>query len=254
MKKTVSVLGCGWLGKPLAVFLNKEDFLVKGSTTSSTKIIELQELKIQSFLVDISLDQDVTDFLNSDILIIAITHKNIDNFKKLIGKIEQSTIQKVLFVSTTSVYPRINKIMTEESETTETPHLKIEELFRENLKFKTTIIRFSGLFGGARKPSNWFKKGRKIPQPEGFVNLIHLQDCIGIINAIINQNCWGETFNASCNHHPKRREFYTKVKQDAGFEVPVFEENSPLAWKIISSEKVQKKLKYRFKIDNLFKI
>jgi len=34
----VSILGCGWLGKPLAVFLISKGYLVKGSTTSDEKL------------------------------------------------------------------------------------------------------------------------------------------------------------------------------------------------------------------------
>ncbi len=33
-----SILGCGWLGKPLAVSLLDEGFNVKGSTTSEEKL------------------------------------------------------------------------------------------------------------------------------------------------------------------------------------------------------------------------
>jgi len=172
----------------------------------------------------------------------------------LISQIEKSTIQKVLFISSTSVYEKLNKVMTEEEEVLETPLAKIEELFRNTIHFDTTILRFAGLFGLNRKPGNWFKNGRKIPQPNGFVNMIHLEDCIGIIKNIINQNEWNETFNACSNHHPKRRDFYTKAKQNVGFDIPKFEENEALQYKIISSKKLQKKLNYKFIHDNLLDI
>mgnify|MGYP000934933063 CR=1 FL=1 len=80
--KRVSVLGCGWLGKPLAISLLDDGFSVKGSTTSAEKLIDLQKLHINPFLVDISQDEINTDFLNSDILIIAITSKKDDDFRR----------------------------------------------------------------------------------------------------------------------------------------------------------------------------
>ncbi|PQJ78038.1 NAD(P)-binding domain-containing protein [Polaribacter porphyrae] len=251
--KVVSILGCGWLGKPLATTLFKKGFQVKGSTTSTDKLNDLKELGISPFLVDISMDINIVEFLKTDVLIIAITNKSTDDFKQLIAKIEKSPVKKVIFISTTSVYPSLNKVMTEDSETKETPHFKIEELFRNNINFKTTVIRFAGLFGGKRHPANWFKNGKEIPQPNGFVNMIHREDCIAIIEAILQQDYFGETFNASANHHPKRKDFYIKARQSKGFELPVFKKEEELVWKIISSEKIQKKLNYKFIYNDLLK-
>lgn len=247
----VSILGCGWLGKPLAISLISRGFLVNGSTTSDEKLKLLATENIIPFLVDISQDEINKDFLDTSILIIAITSKNEDDFKRLISKIEKANIQKVIFISSTSVYPVLNKIMTENDVTQEHPLAIIENLFRENTHFKTTIIRFSGLFGGERHPANWFQNGRKIPQPNGFVNMIHLKDCITIIEEIIEQNCFGETFNACSNHHPTRKDFYENARKTKNFEPPIFEENEDLNWKIISSEKLQKKLNYHFLVDDL---
>ena len=86
------------------------------------------------------------------------------------------------------------------------------------------------------------------------MNLIHQVDCIQIIEKIIKENCFGEIFNASTNHNPKRRAFYAKVKVDNGFEKPVFKEDEPLSWKIISSEKLQQKLNYKYAVNDLFSI
>ena len=253
--KTVSVLGCGWLGKPLALSFLEEGYSVKGSTTSIDKIDDLEVLGIETHLINISEFEEFDHFLQSDILIIAITSKDVDGFENLISQIQNSLIQKVIFISSTSVYPRINKVMTEEDQVEENhPLVEIENLFRENTFFETTIIRFAGLFGGERHPANWFKNGRKIPQPKGFVNMIHREDCIEIIHNIINQNCWNEVFNACSNHHPTRREFYTIAKLSKDFSVPEFENNEIFEWKIISSNKVQAVLEYEFIHDDLLSI
>ncbi|ARV06206.1 dTDP-glucose 4,6-dehydratase [Polaribacter sp. SA4-10] len=252
--RSVSVLGCGWLGKPVAISLLDEGYSVKGATTREEKLALLEVNNIEPFLVDITDFEEFDEFLNSEILIIAITSKDVDAFKNLISQIQNSPVQKVIFISATSVYGRINKVMTEEDAVLETPLTEIENLFRENTFFETTIIRFAGLFGDERHPSNWFKNGRKIPQPKGFVNMIHKEDCIEIIHEIIAQNCWNETFNACSNHHPTRREFYTNAKLSADFEVPEFEENEVYEWKIISSKKVQEALGYTFIHDDLLVI
>jgi nucleoside-diphosphate-sugar epimerase len=252
--KRVSVLGCGWLGKSLSISLLDEGYSVKGSTTTEEKLELLEMNNITPYIVNISEFEEFDSFLNSDILIILITSKDVDGFQNLISQIESSDVQKVIFISSTSVYGRLNKVMTEEDVVLETPLTEIEDLFRQNNFFETTIIRFAGLFGDERHPSNWFKNGRKIPQPKGFVNMIHKEDCIEIIHTIIDQNCWGQTFNACSNHHPTRREFYTLAKLNNNFEVPEFEDNEVYEWKIISSKKLQDVLDYTFIHDDLLSI
>ena len=249
--KKVSILGCGWLGKPLATSFLEDGFLVKGSTTSEEKIEILEALEIEAHLINISEFEEFDTFLDTDILIIAITSKDIDGFENFISQIQNSSVQKVIFISATSVYGRMNKVMTEEDAVLETPLAEIENLFRENTFFETTIIRFAGLYGGERHPANWFKNGRKIPQPKGFVNMIHREDCIEIIHEIIDQNSWNTTFNACSNHHPTRREFYTIAKLSRDFKVPEFEEDEVYQWKIISSDKIQNVLDYTFIHDDL---
>ena len=51
MKNTTSIFGCGWLGKPLALYLLEKDFQVKGSTTSEEKMQELKEEGIDAQLI-----------------------------------------------------------------------------------------------------------------------------------------------------------------------------------------------------------
>ena len=252
--KKISILGCGWLGKPLATSFLEDGYLVKGSTTTEEKIKNLEALGMDTYLVDITEFEEFDAFLDSAILIVAITSKDIDGFARLITQIEASTIQKVIFISATSVYDKANKIMTEEDEVLKTPLIEIENLFIENNFFETTIIRFAGLFGGDRHPANWFKGGRKIPQPKGFVNMIHREDCIEIIQAVIAQNCWNTVFNACADHHPTRREFYTIAKLSKGLEMPEFELEEKYEWKIISSKKVQRVLGYKFIHNNLLAI
>ena len=250
----ISILGCGWLGKPLAISFINEGYTVKGSTTSEEKLELLEMNGIEPYIVDINDFEEYDSFLNSDILIIAITSKDVDGFESLIAQIQESPIQKVIFISSTSVYGKLNRVLTEEDAVLKLPLTEIENLFRENTFFETTIIRFAGLFGDERQPANWFKNGKKIPQPKGFVNMIHKEDCIEIIQEIIAQNCWNETFNACSNHHPTRREFYTLAKLNNDFEVPKFEENEVYEWKIISSKKIQEVLDYTFIHDDLLRI
>lgn len=253
--KTISVFGCGWLGMPLANNLVTKGFLIKGSTTSEDKIETLKSKKIEAFHFNLEeLPNTILAFLNSEILIVNIPSKNIEGFKKLISLVEQSTIKKVLFVSSTSVYEPSPEIISEKTTLKECPLTTIEELFQSNKKFETTILRFSGLLGYNRKPGNWFKNGKIIPNPEGVVNMIHQDDCIEIIQQIIAQNCWNTTFNATADTHPKRRDFYTKAFLEIGRNTPIFNENDEKKIKIIGNHKLKKTLNFEFKYPNLMQL
>ena len=232
MKKTISILGCGWLGKALAIELIKKNYSVKGSTTSSHKINELKSIGIQAHLINISeFTLDSSEFLKSDCLIIAITSKQSDDFKQLITLIEHSAIKEIIFVSSTSVYPLNNSVVTEASTIQVTPLSKIESLFLDNNKLKTTILRFGGLFGYDRQPGNFFKNDTVIKSPEGYINFIHRDDCIGIIEQLINQGVSRTILNACSGSHPKRREFYTNEFKKAG--KAIFFDSNKISFKII---------------------
>ena len=255
MKEKISILGCGWLGKPLAVSLIKKGFTIKGSTTSEGKLGEFLEIGITPFLISIdNFTNNILAFLASEILIVALPSKDIEGFRNLIGHIEKSPIKKVIFISSTSVYKNSEEIVTEESETLPSALTTIEMLFKNSNHFETTIIRFAGLFGYNRKPGNFFKNGRKIPNPDGFVNMIHQDDCIQLIEKVIDKNAWNEIFNGCADTHPTRKDFYTKCTLDIGLEIPEFEEVTETQEKVISNKKSKEILDFEYKYSDLLKL
>lgn len=252
MGSKISILGCGWLGFPLAIHLIDRNFVIYGSTTSINKIAKLKSKGIIPFCIHLNrIDLEDSDFLTSDILIVCVTSKSVNDFKKLIYQIKKSKINKVLFISSTSVYLNSNKIVTEEEPVKKSDLSEIEILFKSNASFETTIIRFGGLYGYDRKPGNFIKEGKKIENPEGYINLIHRDDCVQIIEQIIIQNIWGKTLNACTDSHPVRRDFYTRQIVELGKKEPILDENSTNSYKIINSDKLKTLLGYRFKYPEL---
>lgn len=237
---------------PLGKELVKLNNSVKGSTRSVNKIKKIESFGIQSYILDIAdIQKNMLQFLNSEVLIINVTSKSIANFEELIQNIKASSVKEVLFISSTSVYDPSNSIITEQSITNNNLLDQIEQLFLNTLEFKTTILRFGGLFGYNRKPGNFIKPPYIIKNPEGFINLIHRDDCIQLIIEIIRQNKWNKIYNACSSDHPKRKLFYSQeVLKTHGIK-PTLEENSKNYYKIISNEKIKKSLNYDFKYDLL---
>jgi len=257
---STSLLGTGWLGLPLARELISQGYRVIGSTRTKQRNSELLAANIQPYNIDLNLQtQDWDGFLQSGILIINIPSKEIRGFERLIANIQNSDIQKVLFISSTSVYPTLNRVIHEDKnlEKNEHPLRKIEQLFLNNTQFETSVIRFGGLIGYSRHPGRFFKPGLSIKNPDSKVNLIHRDDCINIILRIIKLNLWGEEFNCCADTHPTKREFYSYVALQCGIEELKFEQQDEPCYemnKIISNRKVKKVLGYEFKYPDLMNI
>lgn len=266
----ISILGCGWLGFPLAQKFIETGYEVKGSTTSENKLSVLKSNEIVPFLIKLEENQvigNVSDFLkDSEILIIdippglrkiteTISEKTfVNKIKTLLPFIENSAIEKVIFISSTSVYGESDLIPTVTEENILLPDtesgkqlVEVENLFRNNSNFKTTIIRFGGLIGEDRNAIKMLTGKTNIPNPEAPINLIHQEDCIGIISEILKQNCWQETFNAVAPNHPTRKNYYTEKAKKLDLIAPLFNENETNIGKIVSSEKLEKVLEYKFK-------
>ncbi|HAQ21563.1 MAG TPA: NAD(P)-dependent oxidoreductase [Prolixibacteraceae bacterium] len=259
-KGTVSILGCGWLGVPLAKHLLEKGFSVKGSVTSPEKFGMLSDagiLPYQIVLSDTEVIMDDPDFFNCNVLVISIPPRRIEGIEhyypaqigQLIPFLLKFGIQKVIFISSTSVYPE--NFGTAKEEDLNIPDkasgkalVLAENLLKNLTDFETTIIRFGGLIGADRNPARFLLKSAQ-PIANVPVNLIHQEDCIGIISAIVNQNLWGETLNACCPEHPLKKDFYGKAARISGLPEPMVSDQAE-AYKIIDSSKLIRLLKYQF--------
>jgi len=263
-KERISILGCGWLGLPLGRKLIADGYSVKGSTTRGEKLAILEEAGIEPFLVSLGerIEGDLEGLLDSHILIIDIppghgedaVERHIGQISLLIDALVDSPVDRVLFVSSTSVYPALNREVTEadatDPESADSPVgralLYVEEMLRAETGFRTTVVRFSGLIGYDRNPARYLLRMKEVADPEQPMNLIHRDDCVAILSEIIAQGKWGEVFNASCELHPKRREFYALASESQGIPLPPMAAIEPRPFKTIGSRKLVEALGYRF--------
>lgn len=254
--EAISVLGSGWLGLALGTFLRDLGHPILISTTQNKKLADLKSQGFSTCLLNIDELKDNEDsnvFFSSPTMIINITSKNISGFKNLLGKIQIADTKNIIFVSSTSVYHPNQEPITEDAnfENEESSLFKIENLFLNNRNINTTIIRFAGLIGPNRHPGNFFKNKSNLENGSSPVNLIHLDDCIGIISEIIRQDLFGETFNACASTHPSKKDFYTRAALSLNLSPPHFEDNSLISHKIICNHKIKKILSYSFKYDDI---
>lgn len=261
----ISILGCGWLGLPLAKKLIEAGHVVKGSTTTLEKMAKLREEGITPYQIKLFTDGvqgDLEAFLSdAEVLIIDIPpgiRNNPDadfvgKIGKLKGYLEKSPVEKVLFISSTSVYEDREDfpVYTEEKEPNGTGEnsrqlIAAEKILRSSDKFNTTIIRFGGLIGPGRHPVNFLSQRKDNKNAVSPVNLIHLEDCLGIIESVVEKDIWGETINAVHPDHPPKEIYYTRVAEEKNLALPGFDLNHPSMGKVVDSVKVKDLFNYNF--------
>jgi nucleoside-diphosphate-sugar epimerase len=253
--KSISILGCGWLGKPLGAELVRSGYNVAGSTTQEAKFRELTELGIKPYLLKFNPraeGKDLQFFFQSDILIISIPPRIKSSspetylalLEQVLEEAKRGSISNIVYISSTAVYPDRDGIVHEEDAAQDSYLAQAEAII--NAQFVTTTIRFGGLVGPGRHPGRFLSGKKDLAGKNHAVNIIHLDDCIDIIKQVIEQEIWDEVFNACADLHPTRKEFYTRASGILGMETPTFVESDSSKSKIVSSEKLKQLLNYTF--------
>ncbi|MCG2460853.1 SDR family oxidoreductase [Flavobacteriaceae bacterium F89] len=255
MKSSIGIIGCGWLGLPLAMELVRKGYTVNGSTTSKEKMELLRGKGIQPYLIRLSEDRvegPLAEFLGGiEILIINVPPNlrsgNKEDFVRkmelLYGSISVSAVKKIVWVSSTSVYGDAEGEVTEE-----TPPVAItesgkqlfasENIFRVDQNLQTTIVRLGGLIGPDRHPVTHLAGKINLPNGNFPVNLIHLNDAVAIIYKIVSQGLWGEIYNGVYPLHPPKRDYYRSEARKRGLPLPEFSPDIIKEGKTITSCKL----------------
>ncbi|WP_028978712.1 hypothetical protein [Sporocytophaga myxococcoides] len=261
----VSIVGCGWLGLPLAMLFIEKGFAVKGTTTSELKMDQLTRLGIKAFLVnlfeDFRADKDIFD---ADVLVVTLPpsqkkqseQKYLDSLDFLVSNTSPET--KLIYTSSTSIYKSLNTELGEEAvrtiEDSDYPLLyKAEKIFRNSGR-PSTVVRFGGLTGYDRILIKYFAGKKDLPFGNEPVNLIHRDDAVQIIFEIIRQQKWNIILNACAPKHPLKKDFYTFLSEAYNYEKPHFADPLELnPYKIINPDKLISELSYQFLFEDPYK-
>lgn len=253
--QTISILGCGWLGKITGSFLHKVNVSVLGSFHTDEESSKLKMLGIEPIHVDVdtnALTCDDASFWDSDVLMIALPPKRIPDIEEvypammeqLIRRILKGKTRKVVFISSTSVYPEkgneVDERSTEEAIKSSGKALReVEEMFLKNESLQTLILRAGGLIGPGRLPGNFTKKTSFLNRGNVPVNLVFGEDVAAAIHHVVLQDSWNEIYNVVAPSHPYRSELYTKAAELQGMVIPELKSMAKTSrFKIVSCEKL----------------
>lgn len=260
----ISVLGGGWLGLPLAQYLQARGYAVAVSRTSAAAALEMRQRGMNAFAIELTPDSalDDSEFWQAPTLLITVPPQRdksegeqLAQYRQLIERARASGVQRVLYVSSTSVYADDEPLATEEVAPAPTKpggrivH-QLEQLLQQEPAFQTTVLRFGGLIGYDRLPDSAAAIARRQRAIDTPMNVIHRDDCIRIIHEIMRQQAWGEVFNACADAHPTRRDYYATAARARGFTLPDLGPVQPQPYKIVSSEKLKATLRYQFLYPN----
>ncbi|OEK02414.1 hypothetical protein BFP97_13175 [Roseivirga sp. 4D4] len=248
----IGIIGCGWLGLPLAESLVNSGHEVIGSTTTEQKLELLSSKGIEPILFQLSPMPEGIDFnrlFQVDLLIINIPpgrKRNKPEFyeeqiKYLKYQLQSSKVEKVIFISSTSYYPNTNTLVnvstSPDFERGSSKAVVKGEGQISQISQSLTILRCGGLMGKDRIPGKWFA-GKPTKGADTPVNYIHLDDIIKTIGYMINE--WPDShenriFNLVSEHHPTRKEVHEKMAEKYGFDLPIWEEPPTIPSKIVES-------------------
>lgn len=241
----ISIIGLGWLGLPLAQYLQqKNDISVLGSKSTLEGVEAAKKLNLDCLLFNTTLDfslrqESVKALFQCDTLIITLPpngHHGLAKYPIIISALAKTAeycgTEHIIFTSSISVYGQQDGIVSESSSLSPLTMsgkaiVHAEHELLANIKTSVTILRLGGLFGEQRIPKNWMQQRSAFEHPEQSVNFVHRNDVILAITEVIRQGGAGkQIYNIVCPEHPSREKYYTRIAQDHELPKPNFIEDS----------------------------
>jgi nucleoside-diphosphate-sugar epimerase len=235
----VLIIGCGYVGIALGKRLAVLGHLVDGIRRSENGLEELKAAQISPLACDITQFDQLNQLSPKYDWVVNLVSSSrggiedyrrvyIDGTKNILEWLKDSPIQKFLYTSSTSVYGQTKgEIVAEKSlasPQTETGSalLQAEELLLNAAReraFPAAILRVAGIYGPGR--GHLFQQFLRDEARLSFdsarvLNMIHLDDLIGMIMAALDRGKPGEIYNAVDNEPVTEYDFFQWLSQKLG--------------------------------------
>jgi hypothetical protein len=241
---------------------------VKGSTTTPGKLSVLAAAGIHPFLLSLRPHPapgqliELQELLNADLLVIDIPPGvekqgpafHPEQIRFLAERMKDSPVQRVIYISSTSVYPEVNREVDEAEpltghDPTSTALLQAEEMV-QGWGGNWVILRCGGLMGYNRIPGKYVAGKKGLSTGDVPVNFVHRDDVVRIISQVTEQGINNQVYNVVAPLHPKRREVYAQNAAELGYALPEYADGTLPDHKIVSSHKLVQGLPYAFRYEN----
>ncbi len=280
----VLIVGCGYVGLPLAAELARaghEVFGVRRGFTPQAEA-ELNQAGIRPIAGDISNPETYRAFpqpLDWVVNTVSSSSGGADDYRRvylegtrhLLEWLRERPLRKFVYTSSTSVYGQQDGSQVKETSHTEpgTPTgdvlLQTEglvlEAFRER-QFPAVILRVAGIYGPDRGHhfKQFIKKEARIPgKGERLMNMVHRDDVVGAIQTALKNGRPGEIYNVVDDEPVAQIHFFRWLSETLGASMPPFvpesaeESKRGRNNKRVSNRKLKMELGYAFKYPNFRK-
>lgn len=264
---SVGIVGCGWLGTPLAKQLKAGGVSVVATSSQEAKVNILIEQGITAQQLLLPADEHSISSHNvftQQVLIIAITpgfkQKNTNYAEKVLQLVNAARltkkVERIILISSTAIYNGLQGKVTESSELSYAAE-KVEILNQAeqavlNFSESSCVLRLAGLLGPNRHPGSFLVKKQQsvnkvLSNGRAQVNLIHQQDAIGLILALLEQDQAHGVFNGVSDTHVSKQDYYQAAAKSIKIAPPEFEDNnSDVVTRVVCGNKVSQRLLYQF--------
>jgi len=226
--KSVLIVGSGLLGLSLAEKFDNNDYTVTITTTTESKLLQLQHMGYSPIMFDSNVIEHYEQFslLNIDMLIFALAPSKckVISYTDVLSNICNTlhSFKQLVFTSSISVYSNNGKIHTEESEELELNFIiyQTESYIKHHIKHYY-IFRLAGLIDKQRHPKG-FHKGLEVKEANAPVNLVHIRDVSDIIYSSISNKIDFGVYNVCSSEHPSKKDYYGSFNHDLKYSEGYF--------------------------------
>ena len=239
MEKTIVLWGVGWLGIPLAQSLQKAGNSVWCITRSEEKKLFLASKGIHAESIEGFQQNGPLISICSTFIIALPPTKDSDFLEQMKQTIQLLPAEThIIYTSSIGVYLPTSGLVDENSPIDETYAVaQIEKLVSACKPDKSTILRLGGLIGPKRHPVHFLAKRNQNSNPNQVVNLVHQEDVIRVIEAMVQTPFFG-VFNVCSSEHPTRIDYYNQAAEAVGLGPILFEKSTSEKGKTIDSSKL----------------
>ena len=241
----VGILGCGWLGEPLARELVASGYRVRGSSTRAERLPALRAQGIEAFEIELipsGFRGEIAAFLQGlDVLVFNIPpglRKDpgadyAGRIGHLVDALRQAQLPRLIYASSTSVYGRLQGVVDETTlplPDTEGGRQLLEaeaRVWRDHIRRSTLIIRLGGLLGPGRHPAEMLSGRTGLTGGSDPVNLIRLHEALQIFRLALERSDWEGVVNAVHPEHPAKADFYVQEAKRLGLLPPSYHFEQP---------------------------
>jgi nucleoside-diphosphate-sugar epimerase len=273
----VLILGCGYVGTPLGAELVRRGHEVFGARRSSAASDQLISAGIKPLIADITRKEDLAQLpspFDWIINLVSSTHGGAEDYRhvyfegtrNILDWLANAPPRKYVYTSSTGVYGQDDGSQVQESSPTKPDSqtgqvlVQTEQLlaraFAEQA-FPAVILRVAGIYGPGRTYflRQFLRNEAKIAaQGQRFMNMIHLEDLVGVVCACLESAPSGEVFNAVDEQPVRQLELYRWMAETLGKELPPFSDDEEASSrkrgvtnKKVLNRKLRERLGYRFK-------